>query len=217
MIIHVLQHLDFETAGAISEWASHRSHELRIIRVDLGEILPRPGETHLLIVLGGFFEFSTHGPPWFENEKKILRAHMDAETKIFAICGGAQLMTFLMGGSIFASAEPEIGWHSLLYEDVRYLAFHWHSYSFSLPPRSRSVSSSIATDVQGFRFGKHSLAVQFHPDITDQLVRAFNLRLSTPSSLSRHVQTEAEMMQQLELGMKSSLLLLEKILSSFEE
>ena len=212
----MLQHLDFEPAGAIREWADRRGHDLRLIRVDAGQNLPQPGETDLLIILGGFFDFGRPELLWFENEKKILREHIDAQTKIFAICGGAQLITFLLGGTVFASATPEVGWHHVTFENERYLAFHWHSYCFSLPPNARPVSTSTATDLQGFRFGKSSIAVQFHPEVTDQIVRDFILRLTSPANSTFHVQTGPGMLEQLEPGLKSSRFLLEKILSSLE-
>jgi GMP synthase (glutamine-hydrolysing) len=43
--------------------------------------------------------------------------------------------------------------------------FHWHGEIFDLPAGAEPLASTDLTPHQGFSWGKHTLALQFHPEV----------------------------------------------------
>jgi GMP synthase-like glutamine amidotransferase len=54
-----------------------------------------------------------------------------------------------------------------------FASFQWHHDSFDLPPGAVQLASSAACPHQAFRIGESAWGVQFHPEVTEQIVRAW--------------------------------------------
>jgi GMP synthase-like glutamine amidotransferase len=167
--VHVLQHVWFEGPGWIREWARERGHDLRVCRVDEGDILPRESEIDFLIVLGG--PMSVHDArPWLEGERALMREILAGSKPLLGICLGGQLLTQILGGEVTRAANPEIGWYDVTLNPSKFFAdpviatFHWHGEVFSLPAGAESLGRSQLTPVQGYVFGDNKVALQFHPE-----------------------------------------------------
>lgn len=50
------------------------------------------------------------------------------------------------------------------------MAFHWHGYSFSIPPRALHVAQSDGCDEQAFVFDIFIIGLQFHLESTEQTI-----------------------------------------------
>ena len=175
MRVHVLQHVDFEDAAGIADWAADRGHALAATRLHAGEPLPGPGEFDFLVVMGGpmnVYEHVEH--PWLEQEKAFLRRAVEAEKAVLGVCLGAQLLADVLGGAVRQGVHKEIGWlpvrgtaeafgHGLFRDfPAEYAAFHWHGDTFSIPPGAVRVAESAACPNQAFALGGRVVGLQFH-------------------------------------------------------
>ncbi len=127
----------------------------------------------LLLVLGASPSVNDrHISPWFERELVLIR---DADAKsvpILGVCFGAQALALAMGGSVALAAEPEIGWLTVETDNADVIEagpwLSWHVDAIT-PPPDAVVLATTRTCVQAYLLGRH-LAVQFHPEVTDQQV-----------------------------------------------
>lgn len=179
MRIHYLQHVAFEDAGNIADWAEARGHTLTRTRLDLHERLPSQNSFDWLVVMGGPMNIYEHDDyPWLVKEKEFIRRVIDRGAPLLGVCLGAQLAACVLGGKVTRNRQKEIGWfqvaltrdgrQSPLLQDFpsRFLAFHWHGDTFSIPPEAKHLASSEACTHQAFQYGDRVVGLQFHLDYT---------------------------------------------------
>lgn len=134
----------------------------------------------LVVVLGGEEgAYETDRFPYLADEIALLRTRIAAEAPIFGVCLGAQLLASSLGAEVFAGPKKEVGW--LIVEPseagaaspVRHFAgvptVQWHGDTFELPAGVERLASSSAYENQSFSRGDWLLAVQFHPEVTDEM------------------------------------------------
>lgn len=212
MLILVLQHVPFETPGAIADWVVDRQHQLTVSRLFEPEwsadSLPHPGEIGLLVIMGG--PMSVHDTaqhPWLTTEKAYLQRCLQAGTPILGICLGAQLIAEALGARVYPGPEKEIGWFPVqaspdtgletapgqLQLPAHFIPLHWHGETFSLPPGTRRLASSPVCENQAFSMGDRIIGLQFHlemqPELLDGLIENSRSEL-VPGDWIQH---EAEM------------------------
>jgi GMP synthase-like glutamine amidotransferase len=119
--------------------------------------------------------------PWVEGELRLIRQALERGIPVLGVCFGAQLMSKALGGTISRGEGMEIGWHPLerveaetpgWFDDLpqRFEAFHWHADTFSLPSGSQHVLRSDCFDHQGFLLDDCHLGLQFHLEMTHEMV-----------------------------------------------
>ncbi len=183
--LHYIQHVPFETPGVILDWARERGYEIGHTRVFLDEPFPSAGEFDFLVLMGG--PMSVHDEaqyPWLPEEKAFLRDILgdDDRPKVLGICLGAQLLAEVLGGEVFPNRFKEIGWfpieltkagraHPLFHGWPETLqVFHWHGETFSLPPEALHLARSEACENQAFLYENRVLGLQFHLEVTPEIV-----------------------------------------------
>lgn len=167
----VIEHQPDAPAGVLQEWLDDRGFDARLWRPDAEPGAPDPAGFGLIVSLG-----SKHavydGPGWIETEVGLLQDAASRGVPVLGICFGAQALATALGGEVAAAPRAEIGWIDVESDDPRGLPpgpwFAWHSDRCSLPAGATEVARN-AMGVQGFRHGPH-LGVQFHPEITPQIV-----------------------------------------------
>ncbi len=184
MKAHYLQHVPFEGPAGILQWFDVRGHEIAGTRLDEGEGLPSHDGHDLLIVMGG--PMSVHDEdehPWLAEEKRHIRAAIDAGKKVLGICLGAQLIADALGAEVRPAEHKEIGWFEVERTDEsdqcpvfyklprRFMAFHWHGERFALPDGARHLATSEACDAQAFSYNDRVFALQFHVESTPESVQ----------------------------------------------
>jgi GMP synthase-like glutamine amidotransferase len=132
-----------------------------------------------LVVFGGGMNVrDTERFPWLRAEVELLRDALEAELPTLGICLGAQLLATAGGAEVRRASEPEIGWREVrrVAEDrvigampERFCAYEWHSYRFDLPPGSVELARSDVCE-QAYRLGACAWGVQFHPEVTLEIV-----------------------------------------------
>ena len=128
-----------------------------------------------LIVMGG--PMSVHDEaeyPWLVEEKRLIAAAIREGKKVLGICLGAQLIAEVCGGRVYRNPEKEIGFWpvSWIGDADEELVFHWHGETFDLPPGAELLASSDVCVNQAFGIGDRVLGIQFHPEVTPEIVRA---------------------------------------------
>lgn len=183
----VLQHNDHITLGNLEPVLRERGYDIRIVDAaveDVAALDPEDGD--LLIVLGGeqgAYETELH--PHLTDELVYIRARIDAEKPIFGICLGAQLMAGALGGHNYKGEKPDLGYREVELTEagasspLRHMAgvgmLEWHGDHYTLPERATLLATGDAYDNEAFAVGDVGLAVQFHPEVTDDMHEVWTL------------------------------------------
>lgn len=126
----------------------------------------------IVVVMGA--PWSAYDPTvqgWVRPEVEFVRNHLDSGTPTLGICFGAQIMSLSLGGTVSPALRPEYGWGTIEPDDPVIAPgpwFQYHGDQFTLPAGARRLANNDS-GVQAFSF-ERSLAVQFHPEVTPQLL-----------------------------------------------
>jgi GMP synthase (glutamine-hydrolysing) len=191
--VPVFRHVPHETLGTIGtalERAGLAAQYVDLfaqppLRLDLRGA---PG----LVVLGGPMNVDeTDKYPFLGREVEWIRTAVDAGVPVLAICLGAQLLAKSLGAKVFSNGIKEIGWYSvdltpqavgdaLLGTVAKELArstspgrvtvFQWHGDTFDLPAGAVHLAHSEACRHQAFRYGDSAYALQFHLEVTAEMI-----------------------------------------------
>ncbi|MDE2496754.1 MAG: gamma-glutamyl-gamma-aminobutyrate hydrolase family protein, partial [Xanthomonadaceae bacterium] len=99
--------------GGFADWFRDamrlQATQMRVVRVDAGEALPEPAEIAGAVITGSA-AMVTERADWSEHTAGWIRDAMDAETPLFGVCYGHQLMAHALGGTVgWLPAGREIG------------------------------------------------------------------------------------------------------------
>ncbi|WP_394043092.1 glutamine amidotransferase [Roseixanthobacter liquoris] len=175
----VILHQAHSRPGRIGERLEQRGYTLDIRRPALGEALPAHLDAHAgVVVFGG--PMSVNDPlPWMRDEIDFVGKVMTADTPLLGICLGAQIMAVQLGAKVSHHAEgmSEIGYYPLVPTDLgRDLlpwpshVYHWHSEGFDLPRGSELLAQGETFPNQAFRHGHNAFGLQFHPEVTQDMM-----------------------------------------------
>jgi GMP synthase (glutamine-hydrolysing) len=186
---------------------------LRYVELWQGEGPPALDGLAGVISLGGVMnadEVAAH--PFLAAERAFLGECLDAGVPLLGICLGAQLMARCLGAPVEAGGARELGFLPVhptpetssdrvlggFSEGDR--VFRWHDDGFEVPASAELLlAGDAASPNQAFRAGR-SWAVQFHPELSLDLLRAW-LEMAGDEGVGRHGRTrddvEAEAIEQL--------------------
>jgi GMP synthase-like glutamine amidotransferase len=173
MNFHVIQHVSFETAGLLGELIRTRGHSLRTTAVFSGEPLPSLQDFDGLIVMGGPMSIHDEAEyPWLVAEKQLIAAAIREGKRVLGICLGAQLIAAVCGSQVYRAPQKEIGWWPVKGVDgTETIVFHWHGETVDLPDGAVLLASTKACVNQAFTIGDRVLGIQFHPEVTEGIIR----------------------------------------------
>ncbi len=134
----------------------------------------------LVVVLGGDEgAYETDRYPYLADEIALLQTRIEAEAPIFGVCLGAQLLAKSLGAEVRKGPTKEVGWLEVepttagAASPVRHFAgvptVQWHGDTFELPEGVERLATSAQYENQAFARGEWLLAVQFHPEVTDEI------------------------------------------------
>jgi GMP synthase-like glutamine amidotransferase len=174
-------------SGVLRERAAAGGHELVEWVPGSGQDAPGPLHTFDAVAVfgGGMNVADEERLPWLTGEVELLREALARGMPALGVCLGAQLLARAGGARVHRAAAPEIGWLTVEREPASegdpllgdlpwsFLAYQWHSYAFDLPPGAVSLARSDVC-VQAFALNGTAWGVQFHPEVTPDIVRGWS-------------------------------------------
>src|SRR5215470_4427027 len=146
----VLQHIRCEPPGLFSSMLNERGVAIETIELDEGGELPDWREVDLVLAMGG--PMSVHDEaehPWLAGEKRWIAAAVRAGVPYLGVC---------LGG--LGDEFP---------------ALQWHGDTFAIPAGAVHLAGSEAYPQQAFRFGETAYAIQFHVEVTGEMLAEWRL------------------------------------------
>lgn len=184
MKLLIFQHEPFEAPGYISEWATLNNMEVNFVEFFKQEPLPDYHNYDLLIIMGGSMSVNDEQIyPWLIDEKKFILEGISLKKKILGICLGSQLLAACLGSKVYRNKWKEIGFFEVFTQNQnhpilknvpkQFTAFHWHGETFDLPQNAIHLAFSEACINQAFIWDNHVLGLQFHLEVTTELLNIF--------------------------------------------
>jgi GMP synthase-like glutamine amidotransferase len=182
MRVLVFRHVPFEHLGRIEAELVRRG--IGIDYADLyrpGAAAPDPARYDGLIFMGGAMSVND-GLPYLEREARWIAEAVEARRPVLGVCLGAQLIAKALGARVYPNAVKEIGWFEIeltaegaadpLYAGAgpRETVLQWHGETFDLPQGAIWLASSAACRNQAFRVGSSAYALQFHLEVTPEMI-----------------------------------------------
>jgi GMP synthase (glutamine-hydrolysing) len=175
-----IRHVAFEDLGLFERTLDGAGYQVRYLEAGMDDLSwIEPLDPDLLVVLGGPIGANDEAEyPFLLDELEILNTRLASDAPTLGICLGAQLMARALGARVYPGTQKEIGWKALQLTDdgknspLHHLApertpvLHWHGDTFDLPAGAVRLASTDITPNQAFRWKKHGLALQFHPEVT---------------------------------------------------
>jgi GMP synthase (glutamine-hydrolysing) len=176
---HVIRHVAFEDLGSLAGVLEEQGYAVRYLEAG-AETLDVARDADLLVVLGGPIGAYEDGAyPFVLDELRLLEHRLGRDLPTLGICLGAQLMARALGAAVYAGNNgKEIGWAPLALtpagqdSPLAHLGragvavLHWHGDTFDLPSGAVHLARTDRYANQAFSYGRRSLAVQFHPEVT---------------------------------------------------
>lgn len=149
-----------------------------------GEPLPPLGTITALIVMGGAMGANDDVHyPFLVDLKRLIREVVAARLPYLGVCLGGQLLAAALGAKVVSHRWEELGTLRVsltgagevdaLFGGIagEFTTFQWHHDSFDIPDGGVLLASSAACPHQAFRVGDNAWGVQFHPEVTEMIIR----------------------------------------------
>ncbi|MFF2479591.1 type 1 glutamine amidotransferase [Paenibacillus sp. NPDC058071] len=177
MNIIAFKHFSFDDESAITAWAVRQGHTLYVLTPSDLESYPNSDAFDMLVILGGPMSvYEEERYPWLVEEKRFVRRCIDEGKPVLGICLGAQMLSDVLGGTVYRNDRKEIGWHEINRTADRhpslenlpetFVSYQWHGDTFTLPEGATRLAYSEACGIQAFAYGDNVLALQFHLETT---------------------------------------------------
>ncbi len=156
-------------------------HRVEICRHACGEPLPTDMDRYAgVAVFGGPMSANDDHEDYIRNEIDWIPDVVESGTPFLGICLGAQLLARAAGGTVAEHPEGrvEIGYYpvrateagkAFFPDEMR--IFQWHREGFTTPDSGTLLATGDCFPEQAFGMNGNALAIQFHPEVTEQMNR----------------------------------------------
>ena len=183
-MLHIIQNDPEVPPGNLAENLVDLGVPFKLHQIYRGEPLPSPNAMTALIVLGGAMGANDDDRfPFLFPLKQLIRSCLEQNTPYLGICLGGQLLAAASGSPVVSCRWEELGTLQVtlthkgeadpLFCGISspFNTFQWHHDSFDLPADAALLASSPACPHQAFRLGSNAWGLQFHPEVTEQIIR----------------------------------------------
>lgn len=194
----IVIHQKHSSSGAIGHILREQGYHLDVRCPAHGDHLPSDLEHHeAVVVFGGPMSANDDQTlPFIRQELDWLPIALETEKPFLGVCLGAQLLARILGGKVTTHPEGmmEIGYFQIQpvesflqnslqnsltdarkaqskhFNNPRYV-YHWHEEGIELPTTATKLAGGNTFSTQAFCYGDHAYGVQFHPEITAELMQ----------------------------------------------
>jgi GMP synthase (glutamine-hydrolysing) len=197
--ILTIVHSRRSSPGRTEEILARLGYEMDRRCLPAGDTLPDHLDDHVgTIIFGGpMSAYHTH-KPYIRTELEWIPRALNAGKPFLGICLGGQLLSKALGAPVEPHPEglTEIGYGTVRpTEEGRDLfdgelrVYQWHGDTMGLPAGGVRLATSDLFDTQAYRLGSRVFALQFHPEVTREMViywtRAARPQLVRPGAQPR--------------------------------
>lgn len=135
---------------------------------------PDPRDFDAIVPMGAPWSVYDHDRigTWIRDEIDFLRTAHDAGVPVLGICFGGQALAAALGGAVIPAERPEVGWTAVESDRPDLVPpgpwFQWHGDRWVLPEGVEAIARTPVAE-QAFVVGR-SLGVQFHPELTPEML-----------------------------------------------
>ena len=196
--ILIVLHQETSTPGRVGRMLEHKGFELDIRRPRFEDPLPVTMDNHAgAVIFGG--PMSANDPDDFvKQEIDWIEVPLRDNKPFLGICLGGQMLSKHLGGEVYSHPEEqvEIGYYPIeATESGQSLlswppnVYQWHREGFSIPSGADLLATGGTFDNQAMRYGQHAYGIQFHPEVTLEMMELWTTkaadRLTLPGARSR--------------------------------
>lgn len=183
MRVAIFQHLACEHPGIFRDLLRQDGVESVTAELDARDPVPSPDEFDALMVFGGPMNVDEEERyPWLGPETAAIRAAALGGMPVLGVCLGAQLLAKALGARVTKCQEPEVGLLEIELTPAgaadplfagwpeRAPVIQWHGDTFTIPAGAVRLATAPACANQAFRYGQRAYGLQFHPEVTAEMV-----------------------------------------------
>ncbi len=188
MSVLIVKNIPAEGPGTIEEYLKKKGTPYKIVEFSKGEqAADIEGYSHLVVMGAPMAVYERDRYPYLRTEADLIRDFIERGKAVLGICLGAQMIAHALGAKVYPGGIKEIGWYrveitpegmgdpvfsnlsvnSTPWADV----FQWHGDTFDLPEKAVRVSTSETYQNQAFRYGNSVYALQFHVEVTPEMIK----------------------------------------------
>lgn len=180
----IVLHQEHSIPGHVGLWLQREGYPLDIRRPRFGCPLPETLDEHAgAVIFGG--PMSANDPDdYVKVETDWIGVALEEKRPFLGICLGAQMLANHLGGTVGFNPDKicEIGHHQIEATPAgRALCawprtvYQWHREGFSLPRDCTLLAKADSVfPNQAFSYGPAAAAIQFHPEITFEMVHRWS-------------------------------------------
>lgn len=149
--------------------------------------LPEADQISALIVLGGAMGANDDPRyPFLHDLKTLIRRVVKGRIPYLGICLGGQLLAAALGAEVHSHRWEELGTLDVMLTQEgsvdslfgaiagSFTTFQWHHDSFDIPGDGVLLATSALCLHQAFRIGDAAWGIQFHPEVTEEIIRSWS-------------------------------------------
>lgn len=178
----VLQHIAENPPGRVGDILQEHAIPYDDIHIGIDH-LPDPTRYQAIIVLGGSQHlYDKNKYPYTTHEEIYLHNAIREEIPYLGMCLGGQLLANAFHASIKRLPKEHIGFYQVHFtpagqKDPLYAglpgyqqAFQWHEDAFELPVGALPLVQHTDGSNQAFRYGRHAYGLQYHLELTSDML-----------------------------------------------